>query len=101
MIGVRRGGVNGEQTRNQPRSICNSKLNHLFLISKFCHMPIAAPFNLRRWIDENKNGRPNYDRLRKAADEHPIEKVGAELRGMMHWITQPGEKQKIKEKAAR
>lgn len=55
----------------------------------------------KEWIDENKNGRPNYDRLRKAADEHPIEKVGAELRGMMHWITQPGEKQKIKEKAAR
>jgi len=55
----------------------------------------------KEWIDENKNGRPNYDRLRKAADEHPIEKVGAELRGMMHWITQPGEKQKIKEQAAR
>jgi len=55
----------------------------------------------KEWIAENKNGRPNYDRLKKAADEHPIEKVGAELRGMMHWITQPGEKQKIKEKAAR
>ena len=57
----------------------------------------------KEWIDENKNGRPNYDRLRKAADEHPIEKVGAELRRMMHWISQPGEKQKpkLKEKAAR
>lgn len=54
----------------------------------------------KEWIDENKTGRKNYDRLRKAADEHPIEKVGAELRGMMHWITQPGEK-KIQEKAAR
>jgi ketol-acid reductoisomerase len=55
----------------------------------------------KEWIAENKNGRPNYDRLKKAADDHPIEKVGAELRGMMHWITQPGEKQKIKEQAAR
>lgn len=55
----------------------------------------------KEWIAENKNGRSNYDRLRKAADDHPIEKVGAELRGMMHWITQPGEKQKAKEKAAR
>ncbi|MBP9865370.1 MAG: ketol-acid reductoisomerase [Candidatus Omnitrophica bacterium] len=55
----------------------------------------------KEWIAENKNGRPNYDRLKKAADEHPIEKVGANLRGMMHWITQPGEKPKLKEKAAR
>ncbi len=55
----------------------------------------------KEWIAENKNGRPNYERLKKAADDHPIEKVGAQLRGMMHWITQPGEKQKLKEKAAR
>ncbi len=48
----------------------------------------------REWIEENRKGRPNYNRLRKACDEHPIEKVGAELRRMMHWISQPGEKPK-------
>ncbi len=55
----------------------------------------------KEWIDENKNGRPNYNKLRKAADEHPIEKVGAQLRRMMHWISQPGEKPKEKVNAAR
>jgi ketol-acid reductoisomerase len=40
----------------------------------------------REWIAENENGRPNFDRMRKAAAAHPIEKVGAELRSMMPWI---------------
>jgi len=40
----------------------------------------------REWIAENENGRPNFDRMRKAAAAHPIEKVGAELRAMMPWI---------------
>jgi ketol-acid reductoisomerase len=46
----------------------------------------------KEWIDENKNGRPNYNRLREACDKHPIEKVGTELRGMMRWLQQPGQK---------
>jgi ketol-acid reductoisomerase len=40
----------------------------------------------REWIAENENGRPNFDRMRAAAAQHPIEKVGAELRSMMPWI---------------
>ncbi len=40
----------------------------------------------REWIAENENGRPNFDRMRKAAAAHPIEQVGAELRSMMPWI---------------
>jgi ketol-acid reductoisomerase len=40
----------------------------------------------REWIAENENGRPNFNRLREAAAQHPIEKVGAELRAMMPWI---------------
>jgi ketol-acid reductoisomerase len=40
----------------------------------------------REWIAENENGRPNFDRMRDEAAQHPIEKVGAELRGMMPWI---------------
>lgn len=43
----------------------------------------------KEWIDENKNGRPNYNKWRAEADAHLIEKVGAELRSMMHWIKQP------------
>jgi ketol-acid reductoisomerase len=40
----------------------------------------------KEWIAENENGRPNFDKMRAAATKHPIEKVGAELRGMMPWI---------------
>jgi ketol-acid reductoisomerase len=39
------------------------------------------------WIAENRNGRPNFNRLRQAGADHPIEKVGAELRAMMPFIT--------------
>ena len=37
----------------------------------------------REWIQENEAGRPAYSTLLKEGEEHPIESVGAELRGMM------------------
>lgn len=40
----------------------------------------------REWIAENKKGRPNFNKMREECDNHPVEKVGAELRKMMHWI---------------
>ncbi len=40
----------------------------------------------KEWIAENENGRPNFNKMREDAAKHPIEKVGAELRGMMPWI---------------
>jgi len=40
----------------------------------------------REWIRENEEGRPNFNRLLKEQDEHPIEKVGHELREMMPWM---------------
>ena len=40
----------------------------------------------KEWIAENENGRPNFNRMRDAAAQHPIEKVGAQLRAMMPWI---------------
>jgi ketol-acid reductoisomerase len=40
------------------------------------------------WIAENKNGRPNFNALREAGRAHQIEKVGAELRAMMPFISQ-------------
>jgi ketol-acid reductoisomerase len=46
----------------------------------------------KEWISENKNGRPNYNKLRKACDEHEIEQVGARLRSMMPWIQGPAQK---------
>lgn len=38
------------------------------------------------WIDECKNGKPNFNKLTKADEDHLIEKVGVELRNMMPWI---------------
>lgn len=40
----------------------------------------------RNWINEYKAGRKEYTRLLKAGETHPIEKVGARLRGLMPWI---------------
>ncbi len=37
----------------------------------------------QEWIEEDKAGRPNYTRLLKNGEGHPIEKVGSQLRGMM------------------
>ncbi|MBU3691108.1 MAG: ketol-acid reductoisomerase [Solirubrobacterales bacterium] len=38
------------------------------------------------WIAENQAGGENFQRMREEGKEHEIEKVGAELRSMMHWI---------------
>jgi ketol-acid reductoisomerase len=40
----------------------------------------------REWLDENRAGRPNFDRLRQEDREHEIERVGAKLRAMMPWL---------------
>jgi len=40
----------------------------------------------REWILENQAGRPSFSKLEAREAEHPIEKVGAELRGMMSWM---------------
>ena len=39
------------------------------------------------WVAENRNGRPNFLRLRAEGKAHQIEQVGAELRGMMPFIS--------------
>src|SRR5580700_173415 len=39
------------------------------------------------WVAENAEGRPNFKALRQAGLDHPIEKVGAELRDMMPFVT--------------
>jgi ketol-acid reductoisomerase len=42
----------------------------------------------RAWMDENRSGRPRFEAARRRSVEHPIEKVGTDLRAMMPWITQ-------------
>jgi ketol-acid reductoisomerase len=47
------------------------------------------------WIEENKNGRPWFNKQRRIDQEHLIEKVGAQLRSLMPFIDpveiKPGE----------
>jgi ketol-acid reductoisomerase len=40
----------------------------------------------RDWINENKTGRKNFLAMREAAQNQPVEKVGAELRKMMTFL---------------
>jgi len=40
----------------------------------------------RNWIAENDNGMPEFKRMMQADLDHPIEKVGADLRARMDWL---------------
>jgi ketol-acid reductoisomerase len=59
-----------EETREEMRRILDEIRNGSFA---------------REWLDENRAGRPNFDRLRHQDREHPVEPVGKRLRAMMPW----------------
>ena len=40
----------------------------------------------KRWIEENRKGRPEFDAKRRTEQEQPIENVGAKLRSMMPFV---------------
>jgi len=40
------------------------------------------------WISEYRAGMPRFTELRQEAANHPLEKVGAQLRAMMPWLAQ-------------
>jgi ketol-acid reductoisomerase len=44
-------------------------------------------------ITENKKGGKKFAKLREAAKQHPVEKVGEQLRAMMSWL--PADKKKV------
>jgi len=46
----------------------------------------------KEWLAENKAGGKKFAALREKAKQHPIEKVGEQLRAMMSWL--PAEKKK-------
>ena len=83
--GMRRGVSNtacyGDLTRG-PRIITAKTRKEMQKILK----EIKTGKFAKEWIKENENGRPNFDKLIKAGDEHLIEKVGKDLRNMMPWI---------------
>jgi ketol-acid reductoisomerase len=40
----------------------------------------------QRFIDDQDAGGPEFKKFREAGEQHPIEKVGRDLRGMMAWV---------------
>ena len=40
----------------------------------------------KEWMGENKQGRPNFKKMREKCDKHQIEETGAKLRKMMEFI---------------
>ena len=40
----------------------------------------------KQWMEEHKSGQKNFLKMRKDLADHPIEKVGKNLRAMMPWI---------------
>ena len=43
----------------------------------------------REWIAENREGRTNFDAMRKKDANHQVEQVGSELRDMMSFLNKP------------
>ncbi len=83
--GMRRGVSNtacyGDLTRG-PRIITAKTRKEMQKILK----EIKTGKFAKEWIKENENGRPNFNKLIKAGDDHLIEKVGKDLRNMMPWM---------------
>jgi ketol-acid reductoisomerase len=44
----------------------------------------------REWLAEFAAGQPNMNKLRQETKEHPVERVGTRLRGMMSWVKKIG-----------
>jgi ketol-acid reductoisomerase len=42
----------------------------------------------REWIAEDDAGRPQFDKYRTEAANHPVEQVGAKLRPLMSWLAE-------------
>ncbi|MGH9900466.1 MAG: ketol-acid reductoisomerase [Pyrinomonadaceae bacterium] len=40
----------------------------------------------REWMKENRGGKERFRQLEQSAKEHPVERVGSQLRGMMPWL---------------
>ncbi len=54
----------------------------------------------QEWVEEYKAGRPNYNELLQKDMNHPIEKVGKELRAKMSWLQKQQKKRRAASEAA-
>jgi ketol-acid reductoisomerase len=49
----------------------------------------------KEWLDEYNSGGKNFEVMRKENREHPLEVVGAKLRGMMSWLFKKNPKEEV------
>ncbi len=49
----------------------------------------------KEFVEEVNGDKVNMNRLRKENAEHPIEKIGAKLRGMMSWVLEKNKKEEV------
>ncbi len=49
----------------------------------------------KEWLTEYNSGQPLMEKLRKENREHPVEVVGAKLRGMMSWLFKKNKKEEV------
>jgi ketol-acid reductoisomerase len=54
----------------------------------------------KEWMEENKKGRPVYNKFREHYDRHPVEEVGKRLRSLMGWNEDLTRAQSAKPKTA-
>ncbi|WOP18335.1 ketol-acid reductoisomerase [Raineyella sp. LH-20] len=53
------------------------------------------------FMNDQRNGKPKFTAFRKAGEEHPIESVGRELRGLMAWVDTKGTEDYVEGQAGR
>ena len=63
----------------------------VFVILRSWRTTISAPRQdlgsvSGHWVAEYRAGLPNFKRLRKEAETHPVEEVGRKLRSFMPWL---------------
>jgi len=79
--GMTRGSrVITEQTKNEMKKILKEVQDGSFA---------------KEWYDENFSGAKKMKQLREENSQHPIELVGAKLRGMMSWLLKKNEKEEV------
>ena len=71
----------GDYTRGPKVIDANVKEN----MRKILHEIQSGEF-AREWISENDEGLHRFKRMRKDNTEHPVEKIGKQLRDMMPWL---------------
>ena len=71
----------GEYTRGE-RIVTDDTKKEMKKILKEIQSGVFA----REYLLENKAGKPVFNSYRQAMADHPIEKVGEALRGMMPWL---------------